>query len=132
MKKQANSFKTWVTWQLRRLSYRWPARSAAFRRAAVTEAEYRRHPGIKNLSKRIRNFYCCQLCKLIFDRKHVSADHLYPVIDPKRGFRGWDEYIPRLFCDESGFQILCSDCHDEKTTRERQLRKQYKRKVDKQ
>jgi len=58
----------------------------------------------------------------VFPRKLVSADHVYPVIDPARGFVDWNEYIKRLFCPESGFQIICKECHDDKTKRERKVR----------
>jgi hypothetical protein len=120
----APDFKTWVIWTLRKASYRWPARSKAFRAAAASYSQFIKYPGvgILSLSKRVRNFYWCKLCDLVFPRKLVSADHIKPVIDPARGFVDWNEYIKRLFCSESGFQIICKECHDAKTRHERKVR----------
>lgn len=127
MKKKAGSFKEWVTWQLRRLSYRWPARSQAFRNAAATAADFKKH-GSGTVAKRVRNFYWCALCQGVFTRKQVSADHRVPVVDPKTGFVDWNTFIPRLFCEASNFQIICDDCHDKKTAKERNIRKLFRRK----
>ena len=127
MKKQASSFKEWVVWQLRRLSYRWPARSAAFRRAGASRAEFNKKPGVVGLTARTKNFYHCELCAFVYDRKNVSADHIAPVVDPKRGFVDFDTYIRRLFCEADGFQIICKECHDKKTAKERVVRKKYKK-----
>ena len=129
MKGKTPSFQTWVIWTLRKASYRWPARSAAFRRAAATIREFEDNEGIERekVSTRVRNFYWCKLCDLVFPRKLVSADHVRPVIDPARGFVDWNEYITRLFCSESGFQIICKECHDEKTKREGKVRTRVRR-----
>lgn len=119
-------FKTWIIWTLRKASYRWPARSAAFREAAATPTDYYKcHK--KDPPKRNRNFYWCALCELVFTRKEVSADHIKPVVDPKKGFIDWNTYIPRLFCEKDGFQIICKECHDAKTAREKKVRAKAKR-----
>jgi len=122
VKKKANSFRTWMIWQLRRLSYRWPPRQAALRGAqrVVTAALKKEYP-------RCRNFYQCAVCGEVFSRKEVSVDHIDPVIDPKRGWQGFEVYIKRLFCGAQGFQIICSDCHDAKTAHERKIRMKYKK-----
>lgn len=57
----------------------------------------------KKAGKRVRNFH---------------VDHIEPVIDPEKGFVGWDDLIERMFCEVDGFQILCGDCHAEKTAAE--------------
>lgn len=120
--------KTWVIWCLRKASYRWPPRQAALRNAAVSKAFYLKHPGEK-VSKLVRNFYQCAKCKLAFSRKGVSIDHVDPVVDPKRGWQGFDEYIKRMFCSEDGFQILCGTDHDAKTAKERLIRTAAKRRA---
>jgi len=129
MFRKAPSFKTWIIWTLRKASYRWPARSAAFRKAAATLREFKTNWGIdpKAVNRRVRNFYWCKLCTQVFPRKLVSADHITPVIDPFRGFVDWNEYIKRLFCSADGFQILCKQCHDDKTKRERKVRSRKRR-----
>jgi hypothetical protein len=52
----------------------------------------------------------------------VAIDHISPVVDPEVGFKGWDEYIERMFCEVDGYQLLCPDCHDKKTSDERKVR----------
>jgi len=117
--------KTWVIWSLRKASYRWPPRNAALREAACTKAQYAKKPGEK-VSKLVRNFYRCEKCRLVYARTGVSIDHIKPVVDPKKGWQGFDEYIARMFVGVSGFQILCTRCHDEKTKRENKIRKEHK------
>lgn len=46
-------------------------------------------------------------------------DHIIPVVDPAKGWDGWDQFITRLFCDESNFQLLCPDCHKIKSNNDR-------------
>ena len=48
------------------------------------------------------------------------------VVDAKRGFVSWDEYIARMFVERDGFQLLCNGCHDAKTSLERAIRKTNK------
>ena len=128
MKGKAPSFQTWVIWTLRKASYRWPARSAAFRKAAATFKDFKDYGGLElsQVSRRVRNFYFCKLCDLVFPRKLVSADHVKPVIDPAKGFVDWNTYIPRMFCTTEGFNILCKDCHDGKTKREAGVRAKHR------
>ena len=118
--------KTWVIWALRKASYRWPPRSAALRKAAAAKDEYAKKPGEK-VSKLVRNFYTCAGCAEVFSRKGVSIDHIKPVIDPKKGWQGFDVYVARMFCAVEGMQILCSQCHDAKTKKENNVRKETKK-----
>ena len=53
-------------------------------------------------------------------------DHVNPVVDPVRGFNGWDEYIARLFVEQDGYRCLCTNCHAEVTAKQRIIRKQNK------
>ncbi len=50
------------------------------------------------------------------------VDHIQPVVDPRVGFVDWNTLIKRLFCEENGFQLLCHECHSDKTADERKLR----------
>jgi 5-methylcytosine-specific restriction endonuclease McrA len=118
--------RTWVIWALRKASYRWPPRGACLRAAAADKSDYLRWPGEK-VSKLVRNYYFCAHCENVFSRKGVSIDHIEPVVDPRKGWQGFDEYIKRMFCSEAGFQILCSACHDIKTKKENKIRQKYRR-----
>lgn len=125
MKKELD-LKTWVIWALRKASYRWPPRNVALRAASVTKADYEKKSGEKT-SKLVRNFYKCKGCGLVFSRRGVSIDHVAPVVDPRRGWQGFDAYITRMFVPSLGFQILCNGCHDKKTAKENKTRKQVRR-----
>lgn len=50
--------------------------------------------------------------------RKVAVDHKTRVV-PETGWDSWDGFIERLFCEQSKLQVLCFDCHHEKTTRER-------------
>ena len=99
------NFKPWLIAQLRRISYRWPPRNEAMKKARVDRGQYK-----------------CAKCKKVFHRSLIQLDHIKPVVDPKTGFTTWDKFIKRLFCGEDGFQVLCKDCHKKKTEKEDKTR----------
>lgn len=107
--------KTWIMATLRRASYRWPARNEAVKLARVD-----------------RGLYKCAMCEGTFLQKETAIDHIEPVV-PFNGFPmhplttepDWTIIIDRLFCDVTGFQILCHQCHDSKTMSEDTLRANY-------
>lgn len=105
--------KSFVINGLRRLSYRWPGRWLAEKRSKVG-----------------RNQYCCENpdCGVIVGKRETSMDHTIPVVDPEKGFTTFDEYIDRMFCDQTLFKRLCHSCHDEKTQKENSVRKETRRK----
>lgn len=123
----AKDLKQFVQWTLRKASYRWAPRSAAFRAAGSTKEAYRKNPGEK-VSKLVRNFFRCAICKKIFSRKGVSADHIVPVVDPKKGWESLEVYVERLFCSADGFQIICKADHDAKTKKEGIVRTAHRKK----
>ena len=53
---------------------------------------------------------------------NAVVDHILPVVCPNVGFVDWNTIIERLFCEEDGFQLLCHECHMEKTSFERKKR----------
>lgn len=67
--------------------------------------------------------------KIIAGKMHM--DHIEPMIDPAKGFESWDKLIDRLFCDSSGYQGLCSDCHRLKTDDENKVRSKAKKQIKK-
>ena len=65
--------------------------------------------------------YLCSNCKEWFKDKDTAVDHIVPVGSLKCS-NDLPGFIERL-TPESGFQILCKDCHQKKTNKERQERK---------
>lgn len=95
---------------LRRASLRWGARFNAINNSRVERGKYK-----------------CSKCKKLFKRPETQVDHTIPVI-PITGFDSWDELIPRLFCSEKGFKVMCKPCHKAKSTKENKLRAEHKKK----
>lgn len=52
----------------------------------------------------------------------MQVDHIKPVVDPKKGFTTWDEFIDRLFCERKNLQAICLECHKVKTAEEKEIR----------
>ena len=94
---------------MRRASYRWPWRNEAIKKA-------RKGYGI----------YECARCHKEVRSKDKQLDHKRPVVNPRRGFTGWNDYTRRLLPGTSGWALLCRDCHTAKTEREREIRRRNK------
>ena len=78
-------------------------------------------------AKVARGRYKCATCQQVFAKKDTQVDHIEPAVSVKDGFINWDTYISRMYPDKEGFQILCSQCHDNKTAIEKEMRKYYKK-----
>lgn len=113
-KKIDKFLKNWLTQKLRRLSYQWPARKAALRKARISRGRYE-----------------CAMCKDAgveeqYGPKEIVLDHIDPVVSEEDGWVDWNTYIKRLFCEEKGWQVLCRQCHDIKTYLENDIRRQIR------
>lgn len=71
-------------------------------------------------------WYRCEICKQ--EREKIDVDHISPVVSPKEGFTGWDNYIASKFVTQDRLQGICSDCHRAKTKEENQRRRLLKKK----
>ena len=112
-----------------RCSGQWTsARFSSFIKSALRGASNRWQPkyAAKRAAKIGRNQYVCALCRAVVGNKDSHMDHVNPVVDPVRGFNGWDEYIARLFVEQDGYRCLCTNCHAEVTVNQRLVRKQNK------
>lgn len=77
----------------------------------------------RRLARRAPNKYECAICHELFTNKEIAVDHIFPVIDIVEGFKDWNTYIDRLFCDLENLAALCKNCHASKTAQEVQMRK---------
>jgi hypothetical protein len=58
----------------------------------------------------------------------IYKDHIDPVIPLVSGWEwSWDEIIERMFCEIENIQVICKECHDEKTKEESEIRKKLKK-----
>ena len=90
---------------LRRSTYKWPGRWQAEKRSRIGRGEY-----------------YCEICGLVCRKKDTQLDHIEPVVDPNKGWEGFDQFIDRLLVDETGWQRICVSCHKEKTAIENATR----------
>ena len=104
--------KAFIIAVLRSGSRRWPPKYETLN-AAKTEKK------INPASGRVAQMYRCAACALEFSNANVEVDHVQPVVDPAKGFKDWNTFIKRLFCEANNLQVLCKPCHKEKTKKEK-------------
>lgn len=75
-------------------------------------------------NKRQKFEYMCNECKLHYQQKEVQVDHIIPLGALKR-YEDLPGFVERLFVGVEGLQVLCSTCHQTKTNKEREDRKQH-------
>ncbi len=109
-------FKSFVTSALRAASRRWPPKYAALKAAFVGKQ-------VNAKTGKMAMHYKCAKCKKLFVAADVQVDHIKPVVDPKKGFVSWDDFINRIFCEIENLQTLCKPCHKVKTDKEKLERK---------
>lgn len=66
----------------------------------------------------------CASCSKWFSQLQTNLDHVHPAIPVETGYTSLDDFAKRLL-DNPPLQNLCINCHKEKTTKERSLRKQH-------
>lgn len=108
-------FKSFITSALRRAA--WPPK---FR--VVDEAFVKVGPNPKTGRK--CKLSRCNGCGELFAKRDLFSDHIEPVVDPAVGFVDWNTYIQRMFIEIDGYQVLCDECHNEKTNKEKQQAKE--------
>lgn len=108
-------FKSFVTSALRAASRRWPPKYKALKEAFAGKQ-------VNAKTGKMAMHYRCAVCQKLYVASDVQADHVKPVVDPTKGFVSWDVFIDRLFCEIENFQILCRNCHKNKTSNEKKQR----------
>lgn len=113
--------KSFLIPKLRRVSYQWPPRARAYH----TAKRYIKIGKFKNGNDKYKVKFECEHCNKLYDKEQISMDHRRPVVE-LTGFKDWNTYIDRLFCEENNFSALCEFCHDRKTEKEQEQRKKIK------
>ena len=72
--------------------------------------------------------YACAYCNQACSATEIQVDHIDSVVPNGMMQKDMtiDEYVNRLYCDVSNLQVLCKDCHKEKTNSERKRRGENK------
>jgi len=122
---------------LRKASYSHPPRNAAKAASRVAPAthicahcEAVVYEGAKTLSE-ARESILRDFEDLVEGK--IYMDHKDPVKRPEEAGEpvlNWNGVISRMFCEKEGWQALCYECHYIKTFLERELRKEFKKKLD--
>ena len=102
----------------RRASFKWSPRGNAKKRYKIQVGVFK--------TGNPKFGYWCAYCGEICKSGEVKMDHIDAVINPITGFVGLDTYAYRMFCDEFSFCCLCENCHDIKSTKEREYRALFK------
>lgn len=87
--------------------------------------------GYEDLSRpRVKTWCYCTMCEKPQARSNMVVDHFSPVIGIEESFDSItiDEFIDRLWCDESNLSAICVSCHKVKSSSEAKLRSVYRRK----
>lgn len=87
---------------------------------------------VKKEARVARGLYECKECKQHVAptyrdgknrKQNIFVDHIIPIVDPATGFTNWDDCIQRMFCEKDNLQLLCKDCHDVKSEKEKEIAK---------
>jgi len=97
-------FRQFIRSALRAAWSRWPPKYEVLAAAKRTVS-----------GKRHKYEFQCASCKQWFKQKEVQVDHITPVGSDT----DWIQFIQRLFVGKNKLQVLCSECHNLKTKRER-------------
>lgn len=78
---------------------------------------------------KVKKWAKCNVCGVLDAKSYMVVDHIEPIIKIESHFEDMsvDEVINRLWCKESGLQAICDECHNDKSEREREQRKPYKK-----
>jgi hypothetical protein len=63
--------------------------------------------------------YLCNSCKNYFMEREISVDHIIPA-GKLNSFDDIGEFCKRLFVEKIGLQVLCKECHNKKTQKDRE------------
>lgn len=101
---------------LRRGTYKWSERWKAEKRSHID-----------------RGLYLCENpeCGQLLKKNQTQMDHVIPVVDPEKGWNGFDSFVDRLYVNADMWQRLCETCHSVKTKNENLIRKETKKQAKK-
>ena len=74
---------------------------------------------------RVKKWVLCNICKKPEAKSYVVVDHIDPFVPIGGSFEemSLDVAVDRLWCEVHNLQAICPNCHELKSTEERQQRK---------
>lgn len=105
---------------MRRLSIKYPPRLNVLNAAKTTYyITSKKGTPVKRVS------FKCSICNTEgLKSKDVEVDHIESVVDTSTGFTTIEEFVNRLFCEQSNLRLICKSCHTIETN------KQLKERID--
>ena len=81
-------------------------------------------------AKKPRVLYTCAKCGNKYMSKNIQCDHIDPVVPLEIPAKHMSLGIicQRLFVEKEQLQILCRKCHKEKSKKENEIRREWKKK----
>lgn len=96
---------------LRQGSIRWPPRTTA-------KLKFRRPS--QSANKRLKWEYQCGCCQRWWPDKEIEVDHVY-ACGTLKSYDDLPRFVQRLFCEPEELVVLCKECHQGKTNKDRGL-----------
>jgi 5-methylcytosine-specific restriction endonuclease McrA len=69
---------------------------------------------LKERKGRQKYEYQCAHCQQWWSAKDVEVDHVIPAGSLKE-YDDLPGFVERMFCEQDGLQVLCRECHKQKT-----------------
>lgn len=67
--------------------------------------------------------YLCAVCNQYHKQKDINVDHIV-ACGSLNSFADLPGFVERLFTNEDGLRVVCTDCHKEITAEQRQAKKE--------
>ena len=83
----------------------------------ISVVKFKARRPYKQSGSRRKFEYQCNHCKKWFFDNEVNVDHIDPA-GQLNCANDLPRFVERLFCEENGLQLLCTNCHDIKTKNE--------------
>ena len=80
---------------------------------------------------KVQTWCRCEKCGKFEAKSYMDVDHIKPLVAiyEVASDLSIEQLIARLWCEESNLQLLCPDCHDEKTQTENKARREHKKRL---
>lgn len=91
----------------------------------ITECKQKSRRKYNGPNKRQKFEYQCNQCKNWFAEKNINVDHIIPAgsLNCAQDLPG---FVERLFCEAKDLQVLCSNCHNIKSKKDKLKMKKIK------